>query len=156
MMSLPNSFLYVCLYQISLSRFTNPRPSYVQFHPLAYIVKLNIELSMADLISKIVRRQDRVDNPYSNSNPTELTSNPRHGHFNLRGGVSSIPNEQPAHVSHIYASKTISVSGEGDIGTQDQSAGIMKTIATVVYSVEKDGSESESSSMKQLNEYRGV
>ncbi|KAH8585399.1 hypothetical protein B0O99DRAFT_474424, partial [Bisporella sp. PMI_857] len=37
MMSLPNTFIYV------------------QFHPLAYIVKLNIELSMADLISKIVR-----------------------------------------------------------------------------------------------------
>ncbi|RDL36009.1 uncharacterized protein BP5553_06621 [Venustampulla echinocandica] len=34
---------------------------YVQFHPLAYIIKLNIELSMADLISKIVRRRDRVD-----------------------------------------------------------------------------------------------
>ncbi|KAH6664021.1 hypothetical protein B0J14DRAFT_494014 [Halenospora varia] len=138
MMSLPNSFIYI------------------QFHPLAYIVKLNIELSMADLISKIVRRQDRVDNPYSNSNPTELTSNPRHGHFNSRGGAFSSLNEQPTQVSHIYASKTLSASGEGNIGTQNRGAGIMKTIDTVVQSVEKDGSESVSSSMRQLNECRGV
>lgn len=37
MMSLPNTFVYM------------------QFHPLAYIVKLNIEMSMADLIGKIAR-----------------------------------------------------------------------------------------------------
>lgn len=156
MMSLPDTFMYVCLYQISLLRFTNSRPSYVQFHPLAYIVKLNIELSMADLISKVVRRQDRVDNSYSNSNPTELTSNPRHGHFNTRGGVFSSSNEQPTHVSHVYAGKTLSDSSEGDISPQNRGAGIMKTIDTVVQSVEKDGSESVSSSMRQLNECRGV
>ena len=28
---------------------------YIQFHPLAYTVKLNIELSMAALIAKLVR-----------------------------------------------------------------------------------------------------
>ncbi|KAF2970699.1 hypothetical protein GQX73_g2857 [Xylaria multiplex] len=40
MMSLPNTFVYM------------------QFHPLAYIVKLNIELSMADLIGRIARNRD--------------------------------------------------------------------------------------------------
>ncbi|KAI1346268.1 hypothetical protein F5Y01DRAFT_28614 [Xylaria sp. FL0043] len=40
MMSLPNTFLYM------------------QFHPLAYIVKLNIELSMADLIGRIAKSRD--------------------------------------------------------------------------------------------------
>ncbi|TGJ83385.1 hypothetical protein E0Z10_g5379 [Xylaria hypoxylon] len=40
MMSLPNTFVYM------------------QFHPLAYIVKLNIELSMADLIGRIARSKD--------------------------------------------------------------------------------------------------
>ena len=29
----------------------------MQFHPLAYIVKLNIEMSMADLIGKIARNK---------------------------------------------------------------------------------------------------
>ncbi|KAH6695707.1 hypothetical protein F5X68DRAFT_164047 [Plectosphaerella plurivora] len=40
MMSLPNTFVYM------------------QFHPLAYIVKLNIEMSMADLIGKIARNRN--------------------------------------------------------------------------------------------------
>ncbi|KAG7408795.1 hypothetical protein Forpe1208_v012321 [Fusarium oxysporum f. sp. rapae] len=31
---------------------------YMQFHPFAYIVKLNIEMSMADLISKVARNRD--------------------------------------------------------------------------------------------------
>ncbi|KAF4415030.1 hypothetical protein F53441_14674 [Fusarium austroafricanum] len=31
---------------------------YMQFHPFAYIVKLKIEMSMADLISKIARKRD--------------------------------------------------------------------------------------------------
>ncbi|CRK25946.1 hypothetical protein BN1723_015969 [Verticillium longisporum] len=40
MMSLKNTFVYM------------------QFHPLAYIVKLNIEMSMAELIAKIVKSKD--------------------------------------------------------------------------------------------------
>uniref|UniRef100_A0A0D2YDL6 Uncharacterized protein n=1 Tax=Fusarium oxysporum (strain Fo5176) TaxID=660025 RepID=A0A0D2YDL6_FUSOF len=32
--------------------------SYMQFHPFAYIVKLKIEMSMADLISKVARKRD--------------------------------------------------------------------------------------------------
>lgn len=34
----------------------------MQFHPLAYIVKLKIELSMADLIAKIARSRETNDN----------------------------------------------------------------------------------------------
>ncbi|KAG9815435.1 hypothetical protein KCU63_g19501, partial [Aureobasidium melanogenum] len=40
MMSLKNSFVYM------------------QFHPLAYIVKLNIEMTMSELISKVARAQN--------------------------------------------------------------------------------------------------
>jgi hypothetical protein len=32
---------------------------YLQFHPLAYIVKLKIEMSMANLIAKIAKAQER-------------------------------------------------------------------------------------------------
>ncbi|KAG7144377.1 hypothetical protein HYQ46_006886 [Verticillium longisporum] len=39
-MSLPNTFVYM------------------QFHPLTYIVKLNIEMIMADLIGKIARNRN--------------------------------------------------------------------------------------------------
>jgi len=41
--------------------------SYIQFAPVAYIVKLNIELTMAELISKIVRSSQKPDiKDYSN------------------------------------------------------------------------------------------
>lgn len=52
------------------------RHSYIQFHPLSYIVKLNIELCMSDLISKVVRKRDRTDKPHehdSSSNPSRGT-----------------------------------------------------------------------------------
>ncbi|OAG00646.1 uncharacterized protein CC84DRAFT_320513 [Paraphaeosphaeria sporulosa] len=61
MMSLPNDLVYV------------------QFHPLSYIVKLNIELCMSDLISKVVRKRDRTDKPHehdSSSNPSQGTELP--------------------------------------------------------------------------------
>ncbi|KAH6676754.1 hypothetical protein B0J14DRAFT_586251 [Halenospora varia] len=45
MMSLNNSFVYM------------------QFHPLAYIVKLNIEMSMADLIAKVSRTKANWTDP---------------------------------------------------------------------------------------------
>lgn len=35
------------------------RPRYMQFHPLAYIVKLNIEMSMAELIVKVAKGRKR-------------------------------------------------------------------------------------------------
>lgn len=48
MMSLPNTFVYM------------------QFHPVAYIVKLNIEMSMAELITKVARdTQSAGSDPYS-------------------------------------------------------------------------------------------
>lgn len=47
MMSLPNTFVYM------------------QFHPVAYIVKLNIEMSMAELISKVAREHDSGVDTYS-------------------------------------------------------------------------------------------
>ncbi|KAF4980296.1 hypothetical protein FZEAL_3667 [Fusarium zealandicum] len=43
MMSLPNSFVYV------------------QFHPLVYLLKLHIEMNMADLIGKVVRASNNQD-----------------------------------------------------------------------------------------------
>ncbi|KAI0532181.1 hypothetical protein GGR58DRAFT_523429 [Xylaria digitata] len=75
MMSLPNTFVYM------------------QFHPLAYIVKLNIELSMADLIGRIAR--NRNDNLILNSSklasqrskdiPTHRTITDRRNDIGLSG-----------------------------------------------------------------------
>ncbi|KAI0206208.1 hypothetical protein F4808DRAFT_469404 [Astrocystis sublimbata] len=57
MMSLPNTFVYM------------------QFHPLAYIVKLNIELSMADLIGRIARSRDNQE--FFGSTTTTTSSDSR-------------------------------------------------------------------------------
>ena len=40
----------------------------MQFHPLAYIVKLNIEITMADLIAKIAKKQERLPTYHSSWN----------------------------------------------------------------------------------------
>lgn len=55
MMQLPNGFAYG-IYLTYAQMFLLTARSYVQFHPLAYLVKLYIEMSMTDLIAKIVRR----------------------------------------------------------------------------------------------------
>ncbi|CZR52549.1 uncharacterized protein PAC_02426 [Phialocephala subalpina] len=51
MMSLKNTFVYC------------------QFHPLAYIVKLHIELHLAELIASIAQRKDHVPQAFPDSNP---------------------------------------------------------------------------------------
>jgi len=64
MMSLDNTFVYM------------------QFHPLAYIVKLKIELSMAELIAKIAKNRD----------PSQMDGEPQadfHAHSSSRGGGTS-------------------------------------------------------------------
>lgn len=40
----------------------------MQFHPLAYMVKLNIEMTMADLIAKIAKKQERLPTYHSSWN----------------------------------------------------------------------------------------
>jgi hypothetical protein len=53
-MSAPNPFLFT------------------QFHPIGYSVKLLIELIMADLIGKIVRRQNGTNNYHSYNNNSSV------------------------------------------------------------------------------------
>lgn len=61
MMSLRNTFVYAIVDpSISISLLTIYLiDRYMQFHPLAYIVKLNIEMSMASLIGKIARATEQ-------------------------------------------------------------------------------------------------
>lgn len=103
---------------------------------------------MADLISKIIRSQDRVDNTDANSHPTELTSNPRSRKFDSKAGTFSFSNRD------VCTSKAFSDSypEERDIGAHNRGGGIMKTIATVIETVDKEDRESMSSSTRQLNQ----
>lgn len=178
MMSLKNDMMYV-------SPITSQRPymlilfsSYIQFHPLAYIVKLNIELSMADLISKVVRRQDRTDKPNSSSDPsksTELTSKSR-----VKSGVMSgvaFQLSTQAKANDFQATITTRSQSQAqqrekivDDGSSDSSSvsginfavpenGIVKTTATDVIIHDENGRQhnlergSTSSSTAHLNDY---
>lgn len=55
----------------------------MQFHPLAYIVKLNIEMSMADLIRRIARK--RHNNAYNNGAGDSSSSSNYHASLRSRG-----------------------------------------------------------------------
>lgn len=63
----------------------------MQFHPLAYMVKLKIEMSMADLIAKIARKKERLPTIHTSitRTPTHALSSPlrsftRSGNHQLR------------------------------------------------------------------------
>ncbi|KAH7408861.1 hypothetical protein BKA64DRAFT_618559 [Cadophora sp. MPI-SDFR-AT-0126] len=102
-----------------LGMLSLPNPyDYVQFAPVAYIIKLHIELTMAVLISKVVRdnNAERVDDGYSSghhtSNRTNVnrSTNPYRFETNVSGGKAS---------------------GPGDVNS---GAGILKTVTAVVKS----------------------
>lgn len=111
MMSLPNSFIYL------------------QFHPVTYIVKLNIECSMADLISKIVAGKERTDAFHSDSysHPTELTSVQRTQRGNNKPGNFTTTSYKANATAKANDPDEISLE-EGELA----GSGIMKTVATTV------------------------
>ncbi|KAI5457769.1 hypothetical protein BGZ63DRAFT_364545 [Mariannaea sp. PMI_226] len=63
MMSLPNSFVYV------------------QFHPLVYLLKLHIEMNMADLIGKVVRASNAEGSNEYSTRSRGAQSRPQHSRF---------------------------------------------------------------------------
>ncbi|KAH6967726.1 hypothetical protein BKA56DRAFT_497348 [Ilyonectria sp. MPI-CAGE-AT-0026] len=66
MMSLPNGFVYI------------------QFHPVVYLLKLHIEMNMADLIGKVVRASNNnadSNYDYNRSKSGKTTSNTHHSRF---------------------------------------------------------------------------
>lgn len=61
-MSIPNGFVYV-LPSLQYHGLTK-RHSYAIFHPLAFLVKLNIEMTMANLIRKIALENSQTQNTF--------------------------------------------------------------------------------------------
>lgn len=51
----------------------------MQFHPLAYIVKLKIELSMADLIAKVAKQRDRAGHGHGDDKYFSASHSRSHG-----------------------------------------------------------------------------
>jgi hypothetical protein len=115
--------------------------SYVQFAPVAYIVKLQIELIMADLISKVVRSgsAERVDDWYSSGNHTSNRTRP-----NGRSGAGPAMPQTGGFFAHSVRMNTNISGGRVDgVRDEDKAAGIVKTVTTVVKSDSSEDSGEE-------------
>ena len=78
---------------------------YMQFHPLAYIVKLRIEMSMADLIAKIAKSKNNQHSTdkYFRSRPTGLMEILRPT-VALRSNIEGIGDTRLGQKSHPHQS----------------------------------------------------
>ncbi|KAM0217634.1 hypothetical protein ACHAQI_001683 [Fusarium lateritium] len=104
MMSLPNGFVYI------------------QFHPLVYLLKLQIEMNMADLIGKVVRasNNDPQGHDYSSRSRTTGTSRP--------GGRFGQTLASAHHRTHIELGE----EDEYELREREKIDGIKKTVVTQV------------------------
>ena len=131
MMSLPNSFVYV------------------QFHPLVYLIKLHIEMNMADLIGKVVRASNQQGNhDYSSRSRTGQTGSRPH----------------PSRFGHTLTRTHIELGDDDEMELKEREnlEGIKKTVVTEIIRSGPNGEEddvpelheravSEASSTKQLH-----
>ncbi|KAH7353183.1 hypothetical protein BKA66DRAFT_516250 [Pyrenochaeta sp. MPI-SDFR-AT-0127] len=141
--------------------------AYVQFAPVAYIIKLNIELTMAVLISKVVRSSsDRKDEWYSKENRTpngtHLTNRsttgapmPQRDSFfssscrkktNTCEKKTSSPwptfyCEQGQDRTIATAVTTVAECGEDSFKGEHREEGIMKTVTMAVRTEDREGRE---------------
>ncbi|KAH8755423.1 hypothetical protein F5883DRAFT_504700 [Diaporthe sp. PMI_573] len=124
-MSLPNGFVYV------------------QFHPLVYLLKLHIEMNIADLIVKVVKETNH-NHEYSGAG-TELHT--KHNTVRESGINTTAPFHARSAVSATYVHAQPSAEP-----VEESLKGIKKTISTTVLSRPCDDDEfgSESSSTRQL------
>ncbi|KAK6073197.1 hypothetical protein SCUP234_08795 [Seiridium cupressi] len=100
MMSLPNTFVYM------------------QFHPVAYIVKLNIEMAMAELIVKVAK----AGNASSQGNNGGIIINDI-GQHSSEGGAKSEPKSR---FGATVLSKRDELSGQDKYGSTQAGAGAIE------------------------------
>ncbi|RBR12033.1 hypothetical protein FVER53590_04374 [Fusarium verticillioides] len=119
MMSLPNGFVYI------------------QFHPLVYLLKLHIEMNMADLIGKVVRagnNDQRNGHDYSSRSRTTGTSRP-HG---TRFGQTLASAHHRTHIE-------LGEEDEYELKEREKIEGIKKTVVTqIVHQGQQQDDDGES------------
>ncbi|RYC78562.1 hypothetical protein BFJ63_vAg18565 [Fusarium oxysporum f. sp. narcissi] len=125
MMSLPNGFVYI------------------QFHPLVYLLKLQIEMNMADLIGKVVRagNNDPRNHDYSSRSRTTGTSRP-HG---TRFGQTLA---SAYHRTHIELGE----EDEYELKEREKIEGIKKTVVTQIVHQGQQQQEDHDSTAEDQND----
>ncbi|KAF4957349.1 hypothetical protein FSARC_11348 [Fusarium sarcochroum] len=107
---------------------------YLSFHPVCYLLKLQIEMKMAELITKIVRstsnRSDDMYYPRSGTNPGKMTgtTSKTKGSLNQSGVHGTL---QGNHAIHIKGGDRDSFI-QMDVHGHDNPSGIIRTIQTTV------------------------
>ena len=129
MMSLPNDIVYL------------------QFHPLAYLVKLHIEMNMAELITKVVKASNPNGYDYSGS---RSRSNPKSSQHRTITGKKMGSVFPAGNTTYVEAGEDIELPTREEPGIQ-----VSKTTQVVVKQTapqEYDDPDfaSESSSTRQL------
>ncbi|UZP36563.1 hypothetical protein NXS19_004379 [Fusarium pseudograminearum] len=126
---------------------------YVQFAPLAYIVKLYIELLMANLISKVVRGQSHSRGGEGWYSGSRDKSNPTNYGITSRVVVSSTPAVPARGNTMLGRIGKDSVTNEGCNGSQVHLAtypephGITKTIETTIVVRDRDSDRTSKDSI---------
>ncbi|KAF7556871.1 hypothetical protein G7Z17_g1111 [Cylindrodendrum hubeiense] len=132
MMSLPNDIVYL------------------QFHPLAYLVKLHIEMNMAELITKVVKASNQTGYPDYSGSRSQPTGN--------KSAASRAQTTNSKHMRSVFPDGHVTfVQGGGDdieMPNRDH-GGIQKTTTTQVVVKSQSGYDeqdlnSESSSTRHL------
>ncbi|KAH0613514.1 uncharacterized protein H6S33_005400 [Morchella sextelata] len=105
---------------VGMMSYHNPR-IWLQFHPLGFIIKLNIELSMADLIRKIARKNDlgRINKPF------ELSQNNAFSDFTFemqRDTTNSTISKPPEVLLDIDSLRSRNISTTGSSSDQATSS----------------------------------
>ncbi|THX48284.1 hypothetical protein D6D06_09189 [Aureobasidium pullulans] len=118
---------------------------FVQFHPVAYMVKLNIEMSMADMIIKVAKSNEQDMNFNSSSQGTPYpgqTQRSQHNHtFNEDHDDTKIP-------SNGVTNNTFIGHAQGDEALREDIKGIARQTEVQVFVGDSD-SESRSIDLEQ-------
>jgi len=142
-LSLPNQYVYVAPdtfdVLVHIVTMCPNGPSYVQFAPVAYIIKLNIELTMAVLISKVVRSS-------GNDGRDGYSSSHHFSGLRTHQGTRTVNSNHDRDLPGAMKMNTL-VSGPTLNGSADehehQGPGIMRTVVTSVKMEDDDGSTEE-------------
>jgi hypothetical protein len=125
---------------------------YLQFHPVAYLLKLAIEMNMADLIVKVVKATNpraHVDGSYSKESTNPNTKTTQENNFSKPFATTGTVTQKSQYQGHVHL---------GDGREEVELGRITKTTETHVIFCDKlrdeigsDG-ESRASSTRKLRE----
>lgn len=96
--------------------------SYIQFHPLVYLLKLHIELNMADLIAKVVRASNPLNNHQDVTDNTTSSGMSGTQKRNTQGSIppSAYPHRDSGYVSTIMSKETTDLESGRQTSVADQ------------------------------------